>query len=113
FLAGQLTLGLAQRADFRNGVDAGRHIIDKPPTVILDDVTRRRTPLVERRTGQARPADHIPGRVDIRHLGTVVFVDQNLAAAVGLQADILQPQAVSITGATVTPQQRVTLDLLA
>ncbi|MNM94455.1 hypothetical protein D3C81_1068590 [compost metagenome] len=110
---GQLLLGLADRADFRKRVDAGRHVIDEAPAVVLDDIARRRTPLVVRRTGQARPADHIARRIDVGNRGAVVLVHLDLPTAVDLDADVLQAQAIGVAGAAVTPQQRIRLDLLA
>src|SRR5690606_30944467 len=111
-LRSQLTLGLAQRTDLRNGVDTGGHVIDETPAVVLDDIARSRTPLVEGRTGQARPADHITRCVDVGHLGAIMLIHRQLASTVGLQTNILQTDAVGITGTTVAPEKGVGLDLL-
>src|SRR5690606_17725846 len=78
-----------------------------------DDVARSRTPLVEGRTGQARPADHIARCVDVGHLGAIVLIHRQLTATVGLQADIFQSQPVSIAGTAVAPEEGVSLDLFA
>src|SRR5690606_14223167 len=67
--AGQLALGLTQGTDLGNGVDAGRHVIDEAPAVILDDIARCRAALVEGRASQARPADYVPGCINIGYVG--------------------------------------------
>jgi len=38
---GQLAFGFTQRADFRNRVNACRHVIDKAPAVVADNIARR------------------------------------------------------------------------
>ncbi|MCY1350667.1 hypothetical protein D9M69_369030 [compost metagenome] len=110
---GELALVLADGADLRNGVDAGRHVVDETPAVVLHRAASGRTTLVGGSAGQARPADHIASGEDIADLGAVVLVDVDLATAVDLDADVLQAQLVGVAGTAVAPQQRVSLDLLA
>src|SRR5690606_33024988 len=110
---GQFPLGFTDRADFRNAVDTGWHVINKAPGVVVGDAAGRRTALVEGGAGQARPADHIAGGIDVRHGGAVILVHLHLASAVGLQADVFQGQFVGVAGAPVAPQEGVGFDLLA
>src|SRR5690606_2989188 len=110
---GQLALGLADGADLRNRVDAGGHVVDEAPAVVLHDAAGGRAALVVGGAGQRRPADHVTGGVDVGDLGPVVLVHLDLAAAVGLQADVLQAQLVGVAGPAVAPQEGVGLDLLA
>src|SRR5690606_1692078 len=112
-VGGQLPLGLAQRTDLRNGVDTSGDVVHETPAVVLDDITGHRTPLVKRRTGQARPADHIASRIDIGDLGAIMLVHRQLTPTIGFQPDVLQAQAVGVAGTPVAPQQRIGLDLLA
>ncbi|MNF52575.1 hypothetical protein D3C84_339250 [compost metagenome] len=113
FRLGQFALVLADGADLRNGVDAGGHVVDEAPAVVLHRATGGRAPLVGGGTGQARPADHVAGCEDIADFSSVVLVDVDLATAVDLDADVLQAQLVGVAGTAVAPQQRVSLDLLA
>ncbi|MCY1346150.1 hypothetical protein D9M69_322290 [compost metagenome] len=110
---GELALVLADGADLRNGVDAGRHVIDEAPAVVLHRAASSRTALVGGGAGQARPADHITSGEDVADFGAVVLVDVDLATAVDLDADVLQAELVGVAGTAVAPQQAVGLDLLA
>src|SRR5690606_35941839 len=101
------------RADLRNGVNAGRYVIDETPAFIVHRIAGGRTPLVIGGTGQAWPADHVTGSEDVRHRSAVLLVDIDLATAVDLDADVLQPQLVGVAGTAVAPQQAVGLELLA
>jgi len=110
---GQLLLVLADRADLRNGVDAGRHVIDEAPAAVINDAARCRTPLVVGGTGQAWPADYITCGKNVRHGGAVVFINRDLATAIGLDADVFQTQQIGVAGTAIAPEQGVGLDLLA
>src|SRR5690606_35310652 len=99
--------------DLGNGVDASGHVVDETPAVVVDDATGGGAPLVVGGTGQRRPADHVTSCVDVADVGTVMLVDADLAPAVDLQADILQPELVGVAGTPVTPEEGIGLDLLA
>ena len=74
---------------------------------------RGRTALIIGRTGEARPANHVTDRIDVRHHRLIVLIDGDLTAVVRLDADLLDVDVLGISGSAVGPQQDVGLDLLA
>src|SRR5690606_28300020 len=72
----QLPLGLADRTDLRNSVLAGRDIPPKAHVaLVLGDMGGGDAALVVGGAGQARVADHVAHRIDVRLRGLVVLVD--------------------------------------
>ena len=69
--------------------------------------------LVVRGTGQRRGANHVACGIDVRDDGLHVLIDGDVAALVGLDANLFQPESVGVSRATGRPQQGIRLELLA
>ena len=110
---GQFALGFTNRADFRNGINAGRHVVHKAEILVLGNVRRGRPPLVVSGTGQAWPANHIAGSIDMLDFRAVMLVYRQLAPAVRCQAHVLKPQILGIAATAITPQEGIGPNLLA
>ena len=102
FRFGQLALIGAKGADFRNGIDTGRHVADET-VLLLQQLVARVEPLIVGGTGQAWPTNDVARRINMRNRGAVVLIHAELAPAIRFQADILQPQAVGVTSTAVGP----------
>ena len=90
----QLFLGLADRGDFRPGVDDRRDrvVIDLGflPGQPLDDGDAFFLGLVR----QHRPVDHVADRVEAGHIRCEVFADGNTAGGIARDADLVKPEPV-------------------
>ena len=84
---GQLLFGLADEADFGNGVDAvGIEAGVGGGGVVVEGAGGGDASLLHGDRGQGGEADHVADGEDVRDLGLVVLVDGDAAAIVGLKA---------------------------
>ena len=89
----QLLLGFTDGADFRNGVNPGRDILNQMRRCLaFHQRLGSDAALVVGGGGQAWIANHIADGINMRQGGLIHAVDLQLAAAVGLQTDIFQRQ---------------------
>src|SRR5699024_1251844 len=100
------------RADFWNGINTSGYIVNKVPSIFINNITGCGTALVIGSTGQAWPTDHITGSINIRHCRAVILIHFNLTATIGGQANVFQAQLIGITGTAIAPQETVCFDLL-
>ena len=110
---GKFPLGFTHRADLRQGIDTRRHIRYQPEIVVLHDVGGCRAALVIGGAGEAWPANHITGCVDILHLGSIMIVNRQLTTTVRSQTDVFQAQFFGIAATTIAPEERICPDFLA
>ena len=109
----KLFLGLADKADLRNRVDAvGIEARVREHRLVPKCTCGGDAPLFHRNGRQGREPDHVSRREYIRHLGPVVLVDRNPAAGIGLQPDVPELQLIHIALPSHCVQQRVARDLL-
>ena len=90
FHRGQLLFGFAHRADFRDGVNAGRDIFNQMcGGFTFHQRLRGNAPLVIGCRRQTRITNHVAHRVNMRLCGLIHAVDLQLSAAVSFQPNVL------------------------
>src|SRR3546814_7699377 len=94
-------------SDWSSDVCSSDLVTNEAPAAVVDDAAGSGTPLIGRRAGQARPADHVASRVDIAHLGAVMLVDIDLSATIDLDTNVFQAQLVSVAGTASSEERRV------
>ena len=110
-LGGQLAFRGAERADFRDGVDARGNVLHQSLLAHAGERVRGGKPaLVVRGAGETGIADHVADRIDVRLRGLVGRIDDDGAARVALDADRLEPHRVGVAGAALGPQEHVALN---
>ena len=82
---GQLVLGRADHRDLRDGIDADREMGGHGARVDAERVTGGQPPLLRRGRGEARIADDVAGREDVRDARPERRVDREAPALVGLE----------------------------
>ena len=103
----QFLLVQADVADLGDGVDAvGKEGIDAGLVGQVKRVAHRDPTLLHAGRSEAGKADHVAGRVDVRHRGLEMLVDGEVAALVRHDAERFQVEPLHVTAATGRRQHR-------
>ena len=109
----ELLFGRSHHRNLGNRVDAIRNQVGRNVAADAKDVTTGESSLLHRGAGQRRKTDDIAGGINVRYRGPEIFIDDELAAPIGHQANRLQVQLIAVGLPSHGVKQRRAMDRLA